>query len=446
MAATATALAMAATMAQSASVPPTFRGAYLTTPSRVDQQQRMKSLMEQESAQAQASVYLAPYTTPPCEDKASSEHCPHGLAVHKGHLQMLHACPLAAATPGAPCLVMEDDADWSPGRLIKWVQRVVSERGDDWDLIVLGHNAVPDPGDARQRPIVPYDVREFSFRTNRTATGCHAYLVRDPLLLARSLEAKELGFRSYCIEHLNAGTSLRIVMPRENVVWQHDPAKTRTHTFDWQLVSCGLGNGFALIHFSESVAIACADPCRRGGKCTANGRKRAANGEATYAFSAGLVRGGLGSPTSTAGKTDWKEALATLRKKRLARLGGNSSYSSELSSRRNSSLYSGLYGRYGSDWSAKKGSLYSRYSTGGTASLSKWSRYFDDLNKKRASSGTESSATSLSSSRADRLAKARATLARLRHGNGRTRGGGATSPLPRRSAAQQSGDQRSMPS
>jgi hypothetical protein len=128
------------------------------------------------------------------------------------------------------------------------------------------------------RPMLPFDVRPFSFRVNRTGTGCHAYVARDPALLLKALRNRtDLGTQHWCIESLEAATGasargLRMVMPRANVAWQ---AHTKGERFDWQVAACphhlfeGRRGGrpdwaplHVVVSVVESIKTACTDVCR----------------------------------------------------------------------------------------------------------------------------------------------------------------------------------------
>ena len=239
-----------------------LHGRYLTLSSHVEKQSHMSRLLETEGAlqTRDARLSVLPFVA-----DASSPRVGHGLAVHGSHIRMLKSDFCAKSY----CLILEDDAHWLAGRLRRAIGDIFAEHSDeDWDLLVLGTAAVPMDSPWR---VVPYDVRAHSFRVNLTAPGCHAYIARDPLRVAAALEKRASGPGRFCIEYLDGPAhSLRIVMPRHNLVWQRTEEKARARRFDWQLLSCGEADVHALAHPAETIDEACRrSRCVLRGDCKA---------------------------------------------------------------------------------------------------------------------------------------------------------------------------------
>ena len=325
----------------------TLNGHYLTLESHTDARARMSQLLTSEGAvnsrgpQLDVTPFVA-HASPlgasgrlriGVRSKSSGElryfdgwRHGHGGAVHGSHVRMLQHRHCAASSR---CLILEEDADWHSGRLRAALAAIFAERGDDWDLLVLGTAAVPLDSHGASR-VVPFDVRPHSFRVNvqrsqfqtppaqghvhvpecvlaasgrgrrpdvthtlRETRGsslpCSSGARADPGAPASSTSQGRrrrvskkgrhgghacgptiseprwltLPFSDCAQDH-----GLRIVLPRENLVWQRDAAKQSARRFEWQLLACAGAGTHALAHPSETVEQACArSDCALSGKC-----------------------------------------------------------------------------------------------------------------------------------------------------------------------------------
>jgi len=162
---------------------------------------------------------------------------------------------------------------WRSGTLYATLHAALEERNaEPWDLILLGHNAVNNGG----RRMVPFDVRQHTFRVNLTGSGCHAYIAR-PQKLLRVLSLRNMKDERGCVEDLQ-DAGLRMVVLRTSVVWQggHKPSSL----YDWQLVECPANRflrhptGFSIASAEETVMLACSALCHQNNCYTDNQAKR----------------------------------------------------------------------------------------------------------------------------------------------------------------------------
>lgn len=134
--------------------------------------------------------------------KRGSRTFGHYMEAHRSHIEALKRCETEY------CLVIEDDARFTPSfnapAFVPFLEGVLNERGS-FDLLLLGHDVTQrDAGLMGMQ-----DEMARSVRIQKTACGCHAYVVRRASALVdrviyRFVDTRIQGSNHrFCVEHLN---------------------------------------------------------------------------------------------------------------------------------------------------------------------------------------------------------------------------------------------------
>ncbi len=145
----------------------------------------------------------------------------HVLSVHSTHIKVLEMC---AELKWTPCLIFEADAIYSAENLHLSLLLAMQEN-KYWDIMPMGITAF-DMKKFMKDPNWPtWQKKPHSMQIAGTGGGCHAYMVRNPTMVADYMRKKNVVWLltgvpyTPCIEYIFT-TNMTIILPTEVPVIQ----------------------------------------------------------------------------------------------------------------------------------------------------------------------------------------------------------------------------------